>query len=182
MLLYWIIEKIDQKRGAVRVLLVEDEPDWPRRCVGPGRRGVRRRSRTQRNRHIGRRGYRRFRRGARHHVARPLLRRGASERPTVLTAGSLSLDPARRRVTRGPMALNLTPRELRCAGVSSPPQRRCGHQVGNPCGRCGIRTMRTTTTSPRSTSGIAAQRRRPIRCGRHRNGARRRLPAPHRRC
>ena len=42
---------------------------------------------------------------------RALLRRGAPERPTVLTAGTLSLDPARRRVTRGQTALTLTPRE-----------------------------------------------------------------------
>jgi two-component system OmpR family response regulator len=39
------------------------------------------------------------------------LRRGASERPTALTAGTLSLDPARRRVTGGPTALSLSPRE-----------------------------------------------------------------------
>ena len=38
---------------------------------------------------------------------RALLRRGAPERPTVLTAGTLSLDPARRRVTRGQTALDL---------------------------------------------------------------------------
>jgi two-component system OmpR family response regulator len=42
---------------------------------------------------------------------RALLRRGAPERPTVLTAGTLSLDPARRRVTRGQTVLSLTPRE-----------------------------------------------------------------------
>ena len=42
---------------------------------------------------------------------RALQRRGAPERPTVLTAGSLSLDPARRRVNRGDTALALTPRE-----------------------------------------------------------------------
>jgi two-component system, OmpR family, response regulator len=42
---------------------------------------------------------------------RALLRRGAPERPTVLTAGTLSLDPGRRRVTRGQTVLPLTPRE-----------------------------------------------------------------------
>jgi len=42
---------------------------------------------------------------------RALLRRGAPERPPVLTAGTLSLDPARHRVTRGQTALTLTPRE-----------------------------------------------------------------------
>jgi len=42
---------------------------------------------------------------------RALQRRGAPERPTVLTAGDLSLDPARRRVSRGDTVLALTPRE-----------------------------------------------------------------------
>ncbi len=42
---------------------------------------------------------------------RALQRRGAPERPVVLSAGTLSLDPARRRVTRGDIELSLTPRE-----------------------------------------------------------------------
>jgi len=42
---------------------------------------------------------------------RALQRRGAPERPTVLTAGNLSLDPARRRASRGDTVLALTPRE-----------------------------------------------------------------------
>ncbi len=42
---------------------------------------------------------------------RALQRRGAPERPTVLTAGDVSLDPAGRRVTRGEVLLSLTPRE-----------------------------------------------------------------------
>jgi len=42
---------------------------------------------------------------------RALLRRGAPQRPTILTAGSLVLDPARRRVTRGQTLLPLTQRE-----------------------------------------------------------------------
>jgi two-component system OmpR family response regulator len=42
---------------------------------------------------------------------RALVRRGAPERPTVLTAGSLSLDPARHTVERGSTQINLTPRE-----------------------------------------------------------------------
>ncbi len=42
---------------------------------------------------------------------RALQRRGAPERPTVLIAGNLSLDPARRRVSRGDTVLALTPRE-----------------------------------------------------------------------
>jgi two-component system OmpR family response regulator len=42
---------------------------------------------------------------------RALVRRGAPERPVVLTAGSLSLDPARHRVQRGSTPITLTPRE-----------------------------------------------------------------------
>src|ERR1700722_2140278 len=40
-----------------------------------------------------------------------LARRGAPERPVVLTAGSLSLDPARHKVERGSVPIALTPRE-----------------------------------------------------------------------
>ena len=43
---------------------------------------------------------------------RALLRRGAPERPVVLSAGTLSLDPARRVVQRGPTPIVLTPREF----------------------------------------------------------------------
>jgi two-component system OmpR family response regulator len=43
---------------------------------------------------------------------RALLRRGPSERPTVLATGDLELDPAKRRVTRGTAAIDLTPKEF----------------------------------------------------------------------
>lgn len=43
---------------------------------------------------------------------RALVRRGAPARPVLLTAGDLSLDPARRRVMRGNEELALTPREF----------------------------------------------------------------------
>jgi two-component system, OmpR family, response regulator len=43
---------------------------------------------------------------------RALLRRGAHERPTVLSAGDLRLDPAARRAWRGTNELALTNREL----------------------------------------------------------------------
>src|SRR5690242_19943166 len=42
---------------------------------------------------------------------RALIRRGAPERPVVLTAGTLVLDPARRSVQRGSADIDLTPRE-----------------------------------------------------------------------
>jgi two-component system OmpR family response regulator len=43
---------------------------------------------------------------------RALIRRGAPERPTVLSAGDLTLDPAQRRVRRGDTEIPLTPREF----------------------------------------------------------------------
>ncbi|HEY8472117.1 MAG TPA: response regulator transcription factor [Natronosporangium sp.] len=43
---------------------------------------------------------------------RALLRRGAPQRPPVLTAGDLSLDPARRQVTVGGEEVELTSREF----------------------------------------------------------------------
>lgn len=42
---------------------------------------------------------------------RALLRRGAGERPTVLAAGDLTLDPATRTVRRGEVGIDLTARE-----------------------------------------------------------------------
>jgi two-component system OmpR family response regulator len=42
---------------------------------------------------------------------RALIRRGAPQRPVILTAGSLSLDPARRVVERESTPIDLTPRE-----------------------------------------------------------------------
>jgi two-component system OmpR family response regulator len=43
---------------------------------------------------------------------RALLRRGPSERPPVLVAGDLVLDPATRRVTRVDQEIDLTPKEF----------------------------------------------------------------------
>ncbi|MFI5895008.1 response regulator transcription factor [Actinoplanes sp. NPDC051513] len=43
---------------------------------------------------------------------RALIRRGAPERPAVLTAGDLSLDPGERRVWRGEEPIAVTPREF----------------------------------------------------------------------
>jgi DNA-binding response OmpR family regulator len=43
---------------------------------------------------------------------RALLRRGAPERPVVLSAGDLELDPAGRQVSRAGAAIDLTPREF----------------------------------------------------------------------
>ncbi len=43
---------------------------------------------------------------------RALVRRGAPERPTVLSAGTLTLDPARHVVLRSDTEINLTPKEF----------------------------------------------------------------------
>ncbi|MBU2667993.1 response regulator transcription factor [Actinoplanes bogorensis] len=43
---------------------------------------------------------------------RALIRRGAPERPAVLSAGDLRLDPAERRVLRGDTPIAVTPREF----------------------------------------------------------------------
>ena len=43
---------------------------------------------------------------------RALVRRGAPQRPTILRAGTLTLDPARRLVTRNGTPIALTPREF----------------------------------------------------------------------
>jgi DNA-binding response OmpR family regulator len=43
---------------------------------------------------------------------RALLRRGAPQRPTVLSVGDISLDPAQRRVTRDGAEVTLTAREF----------------------------------------------------------------------
>jgi DNA-binding response OmpR family regulator len=42
---------------------------------------------------------------------RALIRRGAPERPVVLSVGTLTLDPGSRRVRRGSSVIDLTPRE-----------------------------------------------------------------------
>lgn len=41
-----------------------------------------------------------------------LIRRGAPERPVVMSAGTLTLDPTRRRVQRGDVQISLTPKEF----------------------------------------------------------------------
>lgn len=43
---------------------------------------------------------------------RALVRRGGPERPVVLSAGDLTLDPVRRKVARGDVDISLTPREF----------------------------------------------------------------------
>ena len=54
---------------------------------------------------------------------RALLRRGTTERPAVLRAGDLSLDPATHEVRRGEAAISLTPRQFALLELLI---RRCG--------------------------------------------------------
>jgi DNA-binding response OmpR family regulator len=65
---------------------------------------------------------------------RALLRRGRTERPQVLVAGDLRLDPAEHRVTRGDMPVHLSPRQfslleyfMRHPGEVLPKRRILGH-------------------------------------------------------
>ena len=53
---------------------------------------------------------------------RALFRRGARERPAVLDAGDLRLDPASKRAWRGDVELDLTGTRVRPAGVPAPAQ------------------------------------------------------------
>ncbi len=57
---------------------------------------------------------------------RALVRRGAPERPAVLVAGDLTLDPSEHRVRRGDVVVDLTPREY---GVLEHLMRRSGDVV-----------------------------------------------------
>jgi two-component system, OmpR family, response regulator len=68
---------------------------------------------------------------------RALLRRGARERPAVLEAGDLRLDPAARQAWRGEVEVVLTARELAPAGVPPPPPGGGRVQAGDPRPRLG---------------------------------------------
>jgi two-component system OmpR family response regulator len=57
---------------------------------------------------------------------RALVRRGTKERPAVLTAGDLGLDPATHRVWRGDRAIELTPRQFSLLEFL---MRRCGEPL-----------------------------------------------------
>ena len=57
---------------------------------------------------------------------RALIRRGARDRPAILVAGDLSLDPATRRARRGEIEIHLTAREVSLLEFLL---RRCGEVV-----------------------------------------------------
>ncbi|MBB4940901.1 two-component system OmpR family response regulator [Streptosporangium album] len=103
---------------------------------------------------------------------RALARRGGHERPVIMTAGDLTVDPALRRVARGDVEVGLTPREYEVleflmrrkgeavaksdilAGVWDADYeggdnvvevyvRYLRRKLDEPFGRCAIRTVRT---------------------------------------
>ena len=86
---------------------------------------------------------------------RALIRRGAAERPAVLEAGDLRLDPASKRVWRGDAEVELTAREFALLEFLL---RRQGDVVSKrrSSTTCGTTTSRAIRTSSRSTSGICA--------------------------
>ena len=108
---------------------------------------------------------------------RALIRRGPTERPSVLTVGDLRIDPAKRVVTRAGNEVELTPREFalleflaRHAGdvVSQ------GAAAGARLGRALRAVPRTSWTSTSATCGRSSSARR-AQADPH--GARGRLPA-----
>ena len=108
---------------------------------------------------------------------RALLRRGARERPAVLSAGDLRLDPAARRAWRGADELALTARELALLELPAPPARRGGVQTRHPRPRVGLR-LRGRPEHRRGLRGPAAGQARPaVRPGGDRDRPRVRLPA-----
>ena len=86
---------------------------------------------------------------------RSLLRRGARERPAVLSAGDLRLDPAAKRAWRGGVEVELTARELAllefllAAGVRPCPSARSSSTSGTT-------SSKATPTLSRSTCAICA--------------------------
>ena len=68
---------------------------------------------------------------------RALARRGAPERPVVLTAGDLSLDSTRRTVQRGQSPIALTPREFGATRVPHAKERCGNHQDRDIAQRMG---------------------------------------------
>ena len=87
---------------------------------------------------------------------RALIRRGGPERPVVLTAGDLMLDPARRRVERAGQEIALTPARVRPARVPDASPRRHRQQTRDPGQRLGPRLRRRSRTWSRSTSATSA--------------------------
>jgi DNA-binding response OmpR family regulator len=100
---------------------------------------------------------------------RALLRRDSGERPVVLRAGDLVLDPATKIVNRGQTTITLSAREFSLLELML-------RHKGDVLSRTAILDQRGRCLRP-----LPAPEDRPaIRSGRHRDRARRRLPAAQR--
>ena len=91
---------------------------------------------------------------------RALIRRGAPERPMVLTAGDLQLDPGRRRVSRAGVEISLTAREYGLLAVLI-------HHRGYARGRRRVdlpRTRRCCSGRELTSHDDPASWARPARC------------------
>jgi response regulator RpfG family c-di-GMP phosphodiesterase len=88
---------------------------------------------------------------------RALSRRGAPERPALIEAGGLCLDPATMRVHRGSVAIDLSAKEY---ALLEELMRRAGQVVSaTTCSSTpGTRATRTARTSSTSTSATCARR------------------------
>ncbi len=87
---------------------------------------------------------------------RALIRRGAGERPAVLSAGDLRYDPAARRAWRGDVEVTLTAREAVPPRVPAAARRRGRHEDARSWTTCGTSGSRATSTSSRCTCGACA--------------------------
>ena len=101
---------------------------------------------------------------------RALLRRGAPDRPAVLAAGDLTLDPATRAVHRDSAEISLTPREfalleflMRRRGEVVTKTQILQQRLGQPLQRRPQRASRSTsaTCAARSTRRSTGARSRP---------------------
>ena len=91
---------------------------------------------------------------------RAVARRGARERPTVLEAGDIRLDPAARRVWRGDGGGGADRPRVLAARVPGPPPGRRGLQAADPRGGLG-RRLRGRPQHRRGLRPAPAQQDRP---------------------
>ena len=109
---------------------------------------------------------------------RALIRRGAPPRPTVLTVGTLELDPGARRVPARRHRHPADRARVRAARVPHAQGRQRRVEGRDPRPRVGHRLRRATRTSSRCTSATCARRStQPFGVETHQDGARRGLPA-----
>ena len=112
---------------------------------------------------------------------RALIRRGATERPTVLAAGDLRLDPAAKRVWRGDVEIDLTAREFALLEFLLRQSRRRRVEARDPQPRLGLR-LRRRPEHRRGVHPASAQQAGPaVRPRVDPDDARRRVPARDRR-